>query len=174
MANTTTNKTTKTNDVEENKTENKKIIPRDVDTSQIIIVRNGFQGRLVYISSKTGEKYIWDEFGEEQEMELKELRNAKSSAKTFFIKNWFMFDEDWIVDYLGMRQYYKNAVSIEEFDDLFKRSPYELKKIISEMSSGQKKSVKYRAIELIASKEIDSLKTIDALEDALGIDLIEK
>ena len=40
--------------------------------------------------------------------------------------------------------------------------------------SGQKKSVAYRASELVASGEIDSLKLISALEDALGIDLTEK
>lgn len=168
------NEVVETKSAETKQVETKPIVVKDIDPEQYVIVRNGFQGRLVYKSSRTGEKFVWDQFGSEQEMQLRELRNAKNSAKKFFINNWFMFDEDWIVDYLGMRQYYKNAVSIEEFDDLFKRSPYELKKIISEMSSGQKKSVKYRAIELIASKEIDSLKTIDALEDALGIDLIEK
>ena len=42
------------------------------------------------------------------------------------------------------------------------------------MNAGQKKSVAYRAIEMIASGEIDSLKTIAALEEALGIELTEK
>ena len=85
-----------------------------------------------------------------------------------------MFDEEWIVDYLGVRQFYKNAISIDSFDDIFAKSPSELKSIIGEMSKGQKKSVSYRATELIASGDIDSLKTIAALEEALGIELIEK
>lgn len=42
------------------------------------------------------------------------------------------------------------------------------------MSAGQKKSIAYRAIEMIADGEIDSRKTIAALEEALGIELIEK
>lgn len=150
------------------------IVAKDIDPEQYVIVRNGFQGKLIYKSSRTGEKFVWSKFGDEQEMQLRELRNAKNSAKKFFINNWFMFDEDWIVDYLGMRQFYKNAVSIDEFDNIFSKPPEELKKMINEMTPGQKKSVMYRAMELIAAQEIDSLKTISVLESALGVDLIEK
>lgn len=151
-----------------------KITPKEVDSSQYVIVRNGFQGTLVYKSRKTGEVYIWQNFGDEQEMELRELRNAKNSYKKFFINNWFMFDEDWIIDYLGVRQYYKHAVPIDGFDDLFTQEPSKLKQTLSELSNGQKKSIAYRAMELIAENRIDSLSVISTLEDALGIDLIEK
>ena len=107
-------------------------------------------------------------------MELKELKDAKNSNKKMFINNWFMFDEDWIVDYLGMSKYYKNAVSVEDFDSIFTKSPSEIKKIVSGMSDGQKKSVSYRARQLIRDKEIDSLKSISALEEVLGVELTEK
>lgn len=192
MANTNSQRTRKTNtrkasvdavqegaSVETKTAENtiattKTITPKDVDPTQYVIVRNGFQGRLVYRSRKTGEMFVWDEFGAEQEMELRELRNAKNSYKKFFINNWFMFDEDWIVDYLGVRQYYKNAIPIDGFDDIFTMKPAELKRKVSALSDGQKKSVAYRAKELIAEKKIDSLSVISVLEDALKIELIEK
>lgn len=152
----------------------KAIIPKDVDPTQYVTVRNGFQGRLVYRSRKTGEMFIWDEFGSEQEMELRELRNAKNSYKSFFINNWFMFDEDWIVDYLGVRQYYKNAIPIDGFDNIFSMKSAELKRTIAGLSAGQKKSVAYRAKELISEQKIDSLSVISVLEEALDIELIEK
>lgn len=190
MANTTSQKTRKTNvrktstdAIQENAftevkaAENvaaKTIIPKDIDPNQYVIVRNGFQGRLVYKSRKTGEMYAWDEFGAEQEMELRELKNAKNSYKKFFVNNWFMFDEDWIIDYLGVRQFYKNAIPIDGFDDIFVMKPAELKQKVNALSEGQKKSVAYRAKELIAAKKIDSLSVIEALEDALKIELIEK
>ena len=147
---------------------------KDIDIHQYVTVRNGFQGKLVYRSSRTGELFSWDEFGSEQEMELKELKDAKNSNKKMLINNWFMFDEDWIVDYLGMSKYYKNAVSVEDFDSIFTKSPSEIKKIVSGMSDGQKKSVSYRARQLIRDKEIDSLKSISALEEVLGVELTEK
>lgn len=169
-------KTPKNNNAEQVVTNNKKqsIIPKDIDPSQYVVVRNGFQGRLIYKSKRTGERFAWDTFGAEQEMELRELRNAKNSNKKFFINNWFMFDEDWVIDYLGVRQYYKNAINIDSFDEIFSKKPVELKRVISGLSDGQRKSVAYRAKELIANGKIDSLSVIAALEDALNIELIEK
>lgn len=155
----------------------KPIIPKDVDPNQYVTVRNGFQGRLIYISKKTGEVFEWDGFGEEQEMELRELKAAKNSYnKSFYTNNWFMFNEedDWVIDYLGVRQFYKNAISVDDFDDIFDLPANELKKKINSLPEGQKKAVEYRARVLIGEQKIDSLKQISALEDALGIELIEK
>ena len=150
-----------------------KLIPKDIDTSQLIPVYNGFQGRLIYKSVRTHETFVWDTFGD---MQLRELRSAKSSAKTFFQNNWFMFDDDyaWVIDYLGVKTNYKHAISLEKFDDLFTKSPTEIEKVVSKLSPGQKKSVAYRARQLILTEEIDSRKTINALEKSLGETLIER
>ena len=152
----------------------KTIVPKDIDTSEYVLVKNGFHGQLVYKSRKTGETYVWDGFGTAQEIELRELVSAKNAYKKFFINNWFMFDEDWIVEYLGVSQYYKNAIPTERFDEIFALSAAELKKKIESLSAAQKKSVAYRAKELIAENKIDSLAIIDTLEKALNISLIER
>ena len=180
MANTkktTTKKSTDSNAaVDEVSTEvqEEKIVAKEIDLSQYVPVKNGFHGVLIYKSPRTGEIFTWEKFGDEQEMELRELKNARSSAKGFFINNWFMFDDNWVIEYLGLGQYYKNAVSIEKFDEIFTKSPAEIKKAVKEMSEGQKRSLEYRAVELIATGDIDSRKTISALESALGVELIEK
>ena len=178
MPNTTTKKTATSVAEESAATEKatKPIIPKDVDPNQIITVLNGFQGRLVYTSPRTNEVYRWDAFGDEQEIELRELRNAKSAAKKFFMNNWFMFREEdsWVIDYLGLNQYYKNAINLEEFDELFTKSAAEIEKAIAKLSAGQKKSVAYRARQLVLEGEIDSNKAIAALEKSLGIELIER
>lgn len=156
------------------KTVKKTIVPKNIDLEQYVTVRNGFQGRLVYISKHTGERFVWDEFGAEQEMELRELKNAKNSCKKFFENNWFMFDEDWIVDYLGVQRFYRNAVRIEDFDEIFKKDASAIAQIIGDMSDGQKKSAAYRARVLIAEGAIDSNKAISTLEESLGVELIER
>lgn len=173
----TKSKTTKTTKAtaEKEQTVTKKISIRDVDQNQFIPVYNGFHGFLVYKSKRTGEEYHWDSFGEVQEIELRELRNIKSAAKSFFINNWFMFDDEyaWVVDYLGVGKFYKNAVSVEQFDDIFFKTPDEIETAIKDMSSGQKSSAMYRARQLIADGQIDSYKAIETLEKALGVELIE-
>ena len=154
--------------------EKKRMVPKDVDPMQIVTVKNGFQGRLVYKSKKTGERFVWDAFGSEQDMELGELRNARNSNKKYFINNWFMFDEPWIVDYLGMGKFYKFSISIEGFDALFEKPVAEIEETIAKLSDGQKKSIAYRAKQLIAEGGIDSNKTITTLEKCLDTELIER
>lgn len=149
-------------------------VAKQVDPHQIVTVRNGFQGRLVYKSAKTGERFVWDKFGSEQDMEIGELRSARNSAKKYFINNWFMFDEPWVVEYLGMGMYYRFAVSIKDFDKIFSMGVQEMEKAIGKMSEGQRKSVAYRAKELISDGAIDSNKTIQALERCLGTELVER
>lgn len=170
-------KTTKTAPAKEVVEEVRKpIIAKDVDLSQLIAVRNGYQGRLVYKSPRTHEKFVWPEFGTEQMIELMELRNAKNTYKKYFINNWFMFDDEytWVIDYLGMSQYYKHALKVDGFDDIFSKSPSEIEKTVAKLSAGQKNSLSYRARQLIAEDGIDSNKAIAALEKSLGIELVER
>ena len=43
---------------EVSETTKKPVVPKEIDPNQIITVRNGFQGRLVYKSKRTGERNI--------------------------------------------------------------------------------------------------------------------
>lgn len=154
----------------------KELIPKDVDPNTIVVVTNGFGGQLIYISPRTGEHYIWDDFGDEQEMTIAELKNAKSSAKGFYENNWFMFNSEygWVIPYLGLEKYYKGSMRIGDLDKVFSMSPATIKDCVSKMPDGQKRTIQYRAIKLIADHEIDSLGVITALEEALGVSLIER
>ena len=140
----------------------------------IVTVKNGFNGTLVYKSKRTGELFIWDAFGSEQEMELQDLKAAKNSYKAFFINNWFLFDDPEIVEWLGMEQYYKHALNTESFNELFVSDPEQIEETIGKLSAGQKKSVAFRAKQLIKDGKIDSIKVINALEKSLSIELIER
>lgn len=149
-------------------------VKANLDPNMIVVVKNGFPGTLVYKSRKTQEVFVWQEFGDEQDMELAELRNAKNSYKAFFENNWFLFDDPEVIDWLGVTKYYQHALDYDSFDSLFKKTPKEVERVASELSSGQKRAVAFRAKQLIDSGEIDSIKTITALEKGLGVELIER
>lgn len=148
--------------------------PKQLEPDSIVTVKNGFNGKLVYTSSKTGERFFWDGFGDEQDMELSELKNARSSGKKYFINNWWLFDDPEVVDYLGMTKYYKFALNIDDFETLFDLPADKLADRISVLSEGQKKSVAYRAKQMIADGGIDSNRVIQTLEECLGIELVER
>lgn len=148
-------------------------VKKDLDPNMYVTVKNGFNGTLVYKSKKTGERFVWDAFGDEQEMELAELKSAKNSYKAFFVNNWFLFDDPEIIEWLGMGQYYKYALNSASFDKLFEKTPDEIEKVVAALSAGQKKSLAFRAKQLIADGMIDSIKVIAALEKSLSVELIE-
>ncbi|WP_440453566.1 hypothetical protein [Ruminococcus intestinalis] len=147
-------------------------VKKNLDPNMIVTIKNGFQGRLVYQSKKTGETFIWEEFGDEQDMELSEAKAARNSSKKFFINNWFLIDDPEVIEYLGVEQYYKHALNSENFDEIFNKTAKEIKEIISQLSTGQKRSLAYRAKQLIEDGTVDSIKVIKALEDGLGVELI--
>lgn len=149
-------------------------VKKNLDPNMIITVRNGFQGHLIYKSRRTQERFEWTKFGDEQDMDLQELKNARNSSKAFFENNWFLIDDPEILEYLGVAQYYKYALNFDSFDDLFTKEPEEIRRTISKLSVGQKKSVAYRAKQLISEGVIDSIKVITALEDSLSIELIDR
>ena len=149
-------------------------VKKDLNPNMMVTVKNGFNGTLVYKSKRTGEVFVWDSFGSEQEMELQDLKSAKNTYKAFFVNNWFLFDDPEIIEWLGMSQYYKHALNTESFKELFTSTPEEIKKTVAKLSAGQKKSAAFRAKQLIQNGEIDSIKIINALEESLCVDLIER
>lgn len=149
---------------------------KDVDMNQYITVRNGYPGQLVYTSKRTGEKFLWGHYGDEQDIQLMELRNARNTSKKFFDHNWFVFDDeyDWVIDFLGVRAFYNNIINLEGVDALFKKAPEQITAELATLTNGQKRTVAYRAMEMIRNKEIDSLSVIEVLEKGLGIALVER
>ncbi len=148
-------------------------VKAELDPNMYVTVKNGFNGTLVYKSRRTGERFVWEEFGDEQEIELQELKNARNASKSFFINNWFLFDDPEIIEWLGVGQYYKNSLSADKFIALFDLAPDDIVKTVEKLSGGQKTSLVFRAKQMIRDGEIDSIKTITALEKSLGIELIE-
>ena len=138
-----------------------------------VTVRNGFQGKLVYKSSKTGEKYVFDHFGDEHDMEIQELKKARNDSKKFFQRNWFLIDDPEVIEYLELTEYYKNALAYDEFDRIAEMTADEIEERMSRVSDGQKTAVAFHARKLIADGKIDSMKAIAALEKGLGVQLIE-
>lgn len=147
---------------------------RKLEPNTLITVRNGFNGVLVYVCSRTGERFMWDGFGAENDMELQDLRAAKNSAKGFFENNWFMIDDQDVLEYLGVERMYRNSLTLDGFDELFELPVDQIEEKIQNIPNGQRASVAYRAKQLIDEGKIDSIKVITVLEKCLGVELIDR
>lgn len=149
-------------------------VRKQFDPHTIVTVKNGFPGMLIYESSKTGEMFRWESLGDEQDMELQELKNARNASKAFYVNNWFRIDDPEILDYLGVAEYYKNALNLIDDETLRALKPEDIRSTVMKMSDGQKLALKYRVKQMIENGDIDSMKMITAFEEALGVELIER
>jgi len=147
---------------------------RTFSPNEYISVRNGFNGRLVYRSSATGERYVWERFGDEIDMELQDLKRARSASRVFFEKNWFMFDDPDVISYLGVDRYYDGSLSYEEFEGLFTMTPDEIEERLKVIPEGQYNTLARYAREQIEDGKIDSIRVVELLERKLGVKLTDR
>lgn len=149
-------------------------VRKTLDPNMYVPVRNGFHGVLVYADKYTGEHYRWDEFGDVIDMTVSTLQKVRSSQRRFFSENWFLIDDPEVIDALGVSEYYKNALTLDEFDELFTLDVDAAKERVCLLSDGQKRGVAYSAKQKIESGELSDLNMIRMLEDVLDTELIIK
>ena len=159
------------------KTKQKIRIPADT----LVSCRSGVRGELKYISRRmNGMQYIWNDFGDENSIEYEELSSLRNTDMRFFKDNWIVFEDSdeytaqEIYESLKVDQYYKNMISIDNFDSLFNDEPENIIRIVSGMTNGLKETVSIRAKQLYNTGILDSRKRIEAIESSLGIELIKK
>lgn len=138
-----------------------------------VLIRNGYHGTLVIGLPKSGYTLKMQNFGDEDYVEIADLKTLRNSHPKFFKNNWILFDDPDVIDYLHINEFYKNTLNVEEIDDLFDLPTEELKSAVSKLSSGQKKTVMYAALEKIEDRTLDSRSKIQALEEVLGCSLVE-
>lgn len=145
-----------------------------ITNETMVECRNGTHGDLFYASTRNpGYTVEWTEFGEMQELEYAELVAMRGSQPRFFRDNWILIDDAAVLHKLGVERYYKNALTTENFDEIFKWEPDEVREKVPKMSEGMRDSIRMRAKELMKEDGIDSRAMVKALNDALGCDLEE-
>lgn len=162
----------------ESKQSTSKLKPKsktDIPLDTMVEVFNATPGKLVYVSKKqTGYKETWDSFGESVYMELNELISMRNHAKRFFTENWILIEDIEILQFLNVDRYYNDIISINELEDIFNEEADILYEKVSKMSNGLKNTVGYKAKQYISEGKIDSLKAVEAIEKAVGFEIIER
>ena len=138
------------------------------------MVKNLTGGKLVYESKRLrGYSEVWHEFGEEIPMEMAELYSMKNTDRKFFTENWIEVDINVLRD-LQMDRFYKNAMTVDEINNMFEMDADELINKVSNMTIALKNCVGIKASEMIADGRLTNIHTINALEKALNCELYER
>lgn len=147
---------------------------KEIDRNELIACRSSVNGRLIYISPRSKEKFIWDDFGAVEYVEMGELMTMKSSHPKFLKDVQLIIDDEEAAEYLGMTKIYDEMAQLDDLDDLddfFDKEPDEIAELLPKLPEGLKKAVGTRARALVEEGLLDRISKIRLIEQELGVDL---
>lgn len=149
-------------------------VKKQYDLHDLVSIRNMTAGALIYKSNRNlGYLVEWAEYGDEQPMEVLELKNMLASQRGFFERNWIWIDDPVLVEELGIGKYYKHMLSPEQVDALFDEDVDVMIQKIESLHSDMRNTVRVVAKKKIADGEITSYTIIQALQKYFGESLTE-
>jgi hypothetical protein len=181
---TTNNTTTKEKIIAKEEVKNVTKKRLKFDDNVLISIKSNVFGKLIYINHKTGDKTVWENFGDTQPLSVADLRAMKGTQLSFFKENWITieciedadseFNEvepEEIYDALQITQYYKDYLCPQDINMVFNWSVNDIKNKVPRMTKSVKESIAIRANELIKEGILDSISKLKALEEVLGCNL---
>lgn len=142
----------------------------NIDLNDYIPCRST-QTNLIYKSNRTGEKIVWSEFGDVQEITFGELKTMKATYGRFFSQGWLIVEDEEAINHLGLGRTYGNMLEVEDLDEFFGASEDEMERILQNVPQGFKKSLAVFARERIQDGRLDSNRKIKLLEELLQVEL---
>lgn len=143
----------------------------EIDRNEMIACRSTTGGKLIYISSRSGDKYIWRDYGAVEYIDMGELLTMKSSQPTFLENVRFVVDDEEAATFLGLDRVYENMIQLDDIKSLFDKPATELGDILSKLPAGLKATVASKAREALENGSLDSRSVIKTIEDKLDVSL---
>lgn len=145
----------------------------EIDRNELIACRSTTNGRLIYISPRSKEKFIWDSFGQVEFIEMGELITMKSAHPKFLMNVQLVVDDEEAAEYLGLNKIYDEMLYVDDLDEIFEKTNDELLEILPKLPAGLRKAVGTRARTLIeeGAQSLDSRSKVNLIGQELGIDL---
>lgn len=153
----------------ETKPSRKKV--NQIDLNELIPIRSLTNHKLVYVSKATNSKYVWSNYGDIEYLTYGEINTMKAQYPRFIHDCLIAIEDDEVIEILNLGKLYENLYTVDELDELFKKSSYELEELLPKLPNGVKKSVVSRAKELIENEELVDFRKIKTIEELLNVDL---
>lgn len=144
----------------------------EIDRNEMIACRSSVNGLLIYISPRTKEKYLWDDFGAVEYLEMGELMTMKSSSPKFLKDAQLIIDDPEAAEYLGLTEIYDNLIDLDDLDDFFDKDVDEIAKVLPKLPTALKSAIATRARSLVVDGTLESFGKIKIIEKELDVDLL--
>lgn len=152
--------------------EPKKKEKKKFQQTDLIMCKSVVVGGLFLEGSKTKQIYQWNDYGDESEVEYRDLVAEVRSRSAYVFNPWFIVeDEDFIEEFPQLKQFYTQYLSVRDLKEILELPVSQMAKKISELPSGAKESLKTIAASMVSSGAIDSVAKIKKLDEIFETDM---
>lgn len=153
--------------IEERKVEKKKFNPEDGISCRSVTV-----GDLWYEGTKSHNVYNWVDYGDENEVEYRDLAALVRSRSNYVYGPLFVIeDEEFIAEFPQLQKFYDEQYTVDDLKGVLKLSVNDMVNTIKTLPQSAVNSLKNIASTQVASGQLDSLKKIKALDEIFGTEL---
>lgn len=142
-----------------------------IKDDDLIVVMNGLNGGLTHRSTSTGRVWRFQEFGQTDKIPYGELLRIRNNNPKVFDQGWMIILNRQIQEEFGLTEKYKNILTPENIESVFKKDLDELKEFVKGLPEGMKVTFVNKARELYQSKQLDSIRVVDFIQEEFGISL---
>lgn len=143
----------------------------DIDKYELIPVMNITSGKLVYVSNKTGIKYIWSQYGDIEYLEYQELQTMRVAHKSFLNEPFVIILNDDVVNNLGLTKMYENLIDLDDIESIFSLDNKKFIEVIEKSPRGIVHTIVTKAKELYKKNKLESITKINYINERFGTDI---
>lgn len=145
-----------------------------IDRHRQVPVMNLTNGKLIYISKKSGAQWSWTSYGDIDTIDFFELQTMRTSSKSFIYDPLLMILDEEVVEYLGLKNLYDDIVNIENLDEIFDMNNNDFKAMIEKLPKTFIVSIVSKAREKDKDGTLDSRWKVKYLNEKFKTDIGER
>lgn len=146
--------------------------PRQFNQNDLVLCRSVTAGWLG-VSGKSGQYYVFENFGDECEIEYQDLFALKSRRSNYIYAPLFVIEDEELLEnprWKDVAQFYDEKVFREDIDEVLNLPVSSFKKALEALPKGLAKALQVKVAEKIEDGSFDSLSKIKIIDEVYGTD----
>ena len=145
---------------------------RQFNQNDLILCRSVTAGWLG-VSGKSGQYYVFENFGDECEIEYQDLFALKSRHSNYIYAPLFVIEDEELLSnprWADISKFYDDEVFNKDVDEVLNLPVSNFKKALSQLPKGLAKTLQVKVAEKIEDGTFDSLQKIKIIDEVYGTD----
>lgn len=147
-------------------------VKKKFDPEDGVLCRSITVGGLCMTGVKSGLFYRWTEYGDETEVEYRDLAAIVRTKSPYVFNPQFVIDdEDFIAEFPQLQKFYEDSYTVNDLESILGLPVQDMVTNINSLPTGAKETIKNIASSQIADGRLDSVRKIKALDEIFGTEL---